>query len=147
MTRNCNRSFDEANLSGYLDLALPQGEHQQVRVHLEDCAQCRALVEEMKLLRETTMETSFRIPSDDSWNEAPRGNWSPWLFRFGWVIVLLSAVGVAGLSLWGSWTQRGDALVELMPFGFLIGFGLLALSVVLDRVKTYGTDRYRKVKK
>ena len=50
--------FDEALISGYLDRELTQGEAQRVRLHLEDCAECRSLADEITRLREATMATS-----------------------------------------------------------------------------------------
>ena len=69
----CGRRFPEELLSGYLDRALTQGEEQRVRVHVEDCAACRTLLDELAALRETAMTTRFQIPPDDQWDdgEAP----------------------------------------------------------------------------
>ena len=63
----CGRTFDEAFLSGYLDQALVQGDEQRVRVHLEDCVSCRALLEELASVRDATMSSTFDIPRDDEW--------------------------------------------------------------------------------
>ena len=57
MPERCGRNFDEALLTGYLDRVLTQSDEQRVRVHLEDCATCRAAVDDMKRLREVTMST------------------------------------------------------------------------------------------
>ena len=72
MPEPCGRTFDEALLSGHLDGALVQGDEQRVRVHLEDCGTCRTLVEELAEVREATMSSTFNIPGDHEWSEAPR---------------------------------------------------------------------------
>ena len=65
MQANCDRKFDEALLTGYLDGALTQADDQRVRIHLEECADCRRLSDELRELRETTMTTRFELPADD----------------------------------------------------------------------------------
>ena len=69
MAPTCTRSFDEELISGYLDGALPQVQSQRVRLHVEDCATCRSLLEELSTLRETAMSTRFHGPADDEWPE------------------------------------------------------------------------------
>ena len=64
MPEPCGRTFEEALLSGYLDEALVQSDEQRVRVHLEDCATCRALVDELAVVREATMSSTFDTPRD-----------------------------------------------------------------------------------
>jgi len=54
----CGRTFDETFLSGYLDRALVQGDEQRVRVHLEGCVSCRALLDELTSIRDATMSST-----------------------------------------------------------------------------------------
>ncbi len=153
--KSCDRSFDEALLTGYVDQALTQSDEQRVRVHLEQCPKCRTQVRDMKQLRETTMGSTFETPRDDQWSEAPRTGAS-WTFsRIGWMLVILWAVGVAGYALWEVWirpTLWAGSLDEplgrkLAVFSGVLGFGLLFASVLLDRLKSFKTDRYREVRK
>ena len=88
MPEQCGRTFDEVLLSGYLDDALVQGDEQRVRVHLEDCATCRTLVEELAAVREATMSSTFDIPRDHEWPEMPRTEASRLAHRLGWPLVI-----------------------------------------------------------
>ena len=47
--------FDETSISGYLDGELTQRDDQRVRLHLEDCAECRAIADGMRKMKEATM--------------------------------------------------------------------------------------------
>ena len=47
--------FDEALISGYLDGELTQGEAQRVRVHLEDCVECRKTADRLGQIKEATI--------------------------------------------------------------------------------------------
>jgi hypothetical protein len=144
---SCGRCFDEALLSGYVDETLTQGDEQRVRIHMEDCPVCGRLVQDMKENREVTMTTQFKTPTDDSWDERPRGMFSSLSFGVGWVIIAVWVSGTAGFGLWQLATGPEDLLAKLLIFSGLSAVGLLFLSVLIDRLKTRRTDRYRKVQK
>jgi anti-sigma factor RsiW len=139
--------FDEALISGYLDGELTQGEEQRVRLHLEDCAECRGLADELRRLREATMATEFQVPDDTQWDETPRGGASGFLRNFGWLILVAWIVGMLGYGLWQVAIETEDLFEVVIIFGFWLGLGLVFLSVLIDRLKTRKTDRYRRVKK
>ncbi|MDX1644376.1 MAG: zf-HC2 domain-containing protein [Thermoanaerobaculia bacterium] len=147
MSRQIDHGFDQALVSGYLDGELTQGEHQRVRLHLEDCAECRRLAEELAAIREATMSTTFRVPPDRGWDETPRGGVSRLLRDFGWMVIGLWVLGLIGFGLWKLATDLDDLWPNLLAFGFWFGFGLVGLSVLVDRLKGLKTDRYRRVLK
>ena len=147
MNQSCRRPFDEALLTGYLDQVLNQEQEQRVRLHLEDCAACRSLVDDLRELREATMTTEFNVPSDDQWRETPRGPISGLAFGLGWLMVIVWLVGVSGFVLGQLWSGPETLTEKLLAFGLISGVLLLLLSVLLDRIRTYKTDRYRRVEK
>ena len=155
MSEGCGRSFDEALLSGYVDHVLTQADEQRVRIHVEQCQTCRTQVQDMKRMRETTMSSTFETPTDDQWSEAPRTGASWTLAGIGWMLVILWAVGVAGYAVWEVWirpTLWAGSLDEplgrkIAIFSGMLGFALLFGSVLLDRLRTFKTDRYREVHK
>lgn len=147
MSTTCARSFDEVKLSGYLDHALPQGEAQKVRIHLEDCAHCRTLFEELRTLRETARSTAFKAPADDQWPELPKTRAS-WVSRsLGWVVVVAWLAVVVVLALWSLLSQAADPLEVFLYLGLPGGLLLLFVSVLLDRLRELKTDRYRGVQR
>ena len=147
MQVTCGRKFDEALLTGYLDGALTQADKQRVRLHLEECADCRRLSDELRELREATMTTRFDMPADDQWNEAPRGLASRLSFRLGWILLLAWAVGIVGLVAGHAWTDEMPLTEKLLIFGGASGAALLFVSVLLDRLKTMRQDPYRRVER
>ena len=147
MKQTCGRSFDESLLTGYLDGVLTQADDQRVRLHLEECAGCRRLIDEMRETREATMSTRFELPSDDQWNEAPRGLVSRLSFGLGWLVLLVWAVGMLGLLVGHLWSNEMPLIEKLLLFGGLSGAALLFLSVLVDRLKTLRNDPYRRVQK
>lgn len=147
MAETCNRAFDESLLSGYLDGTLTQGEAQRVRVHLEDCSSCHALLADMKRLREATMTTPFTVPTDEQWDERPQGAVSRSALTLGWLILIIWGVGVIGFALGQAWAGPQTLIERLVVFGGLSGIALLFLSVLIDRLKNRKTDRYREVER
>jgi hypothetical protein len=147
MSANCGRSFDEALLTGYLDGVLTQADDQKVRLHLEECGDCRRITEQMRETREATMTTRFKLPSDDQWNEAPRGLASQLSSGLGWILLAIWAIGMLGLVIGHIWSDSMPLTEKLMLFGGLSGAALLFLSVLIDRLKTMRNDPYRKVEK
>jgi len=147
MQVKCGRTFDEALLTGYLDGALTQADAQRVRIHLEECDDCRRLSGELRELREATMTTRFEMPADDQWNEAPRGLVSRLSFRLGWALLLAWAIGLVGLVVGHVWTDAMPLTEKLLIFGGVSGAALLFASVLMDRLKAMRNDPYRRVQR
>lgn len=147
MTNRCPTGFDEALLSGRLDGELTQAEAQRVRLHLEDCATCRGLFDELRRVREASRATAFPVASDDQWDERPRGPLSLVARRLGWVVLIAWAVAVAVFGAWQLATSPEGVWVKLLVFSCVAGPVLLFLSVLVDRLRTLETDRYRRVLK
>ena len=147
MSENCRRNFDESLLSGYLDGVLTQRDRQRVRLHLEECDSCRRLTQEMAEIRNVTISTLFKLPEDDQWDEAPRGPAS-WMSRhLGWTVLLIWLVGVAGFAAGQLWSGPQSRLEKLLIFGGVAGFALIFMSVLIDRLRTWRTDPYRRVER
>lgn len=147
MPERCPSRFKEALLSGFLDGELTQASEQKVRVHLEDCRNCRTLFDDLKRLRGVTMNTKFVEPSDEQWDEAPRGSVSLMARGLGWVLGIVWLLAVGGFALWSAWQEAENLLERLLIFGGLSALALLLLSVILDRIRAARSDRYREVKK
>jgi predicted anti-sigma-YlaC factor YlaD len=147
MSDHCPNAFDETLISGHLDGELTQAAEQRVHLHLEDCTYCRRLFEELAAMREAAMTTEFTTPDDRQWDERPHSRASLALRSIGWLLAIIWAVGLSGFALW-HWWQGSEGLVErLLVFGGLSAVALLFGSVLLDRLATARTDRYREVEK
>jgi len=147
MTERCPTAFDEKLVSGHLDGELTQAVAQKVRIHLEGCSHCRDMYDELKTMREAAMTTKFVDPSDDQWDERPRGGSSRVSRSLGWALAIVWLAAVSGFGLWNLWQAPEGMLEKTLIFGGLAAFGLIFLSVLADRIKTARTDRYRGVEK
>jgi anti-sigma factor RsiW len=143
----CRRSFDESLLSGYVDHALGQQDEQRVRLHLERCTACQALVAELEELREVTLSSRFEVPPDDQWDETPRGGASRLFRGVGWLMTLIWFLGLAGFLGVEVWAESASMTERILLFGGALAFALLLLSALVDRWSTYADDRYRRVRR
>lgn len=139
--------FDESLISGYLDGELTQGEAQRVRVHLEDCAECRATADDLRHLKEATMTTEFQVPDDTQWDETPRTGLSGVLRNAGWAIAAVWLAITIGFVVWQVATDSENLFETVIVFGFWLAAGLVLLSVLIDRLQTRKTDPYRRIQK
>jgi anti-sigma factor RsiW len=140
--------FDEALISGYLDGELTQQDAQRVRLHLEDCADCRRIAGDLRTMKEATMTTRFRVPEDTQWDERPRGAVSRILHDAGLLILAGWLVGIAAYIVWGIASDAESLRFEnVLVFGLLLAFGLVVLSALVDRLRVRRSDPYRKVRK
>ena len=149
MVDTCSAPFEEALLSAYLDGELTQEESQPVRLHLDECASCRRLYEQMREIREATMTTPFRVIDDGQWDERPRSGLSRALRGVGWALILVW-LGALAVTMARELAAEvgGMSLDQLLMIGGLAGGALLLfLSVLLDRLQTFKKDRYRRVER
>lgn len=147
MAERCPSGLDRSLLSGHLDGELTQAAEQRVRIHLEDCAACRASYQELVELREATMGTRLEHPTDDQWREAPRGVVSTASRGLGWTFLILWILATAGFGLWQVWQDVDDPFERLLVFGGLSALVLLFLSVLLDRLRARRSDPYEEVER
>ena len=147
MTDRCPRAFDETLLSGHLDGELTQAAEQKVRLHLEECQHCGALLDELRSMRQTTMSTVFSTPNDDQWDERPRGTASLLARGTGWLVAVVWAVAFAVYALWQFLQSSANIWERLLVFGGLSAVTLLFLSVLIDRIRTARSDPYAEVEK
>ena len=147
MRERCPTGFEERLLSAYLDGELTQADSQRVEIHLETCGHCRQLVEDLQRIREATMNTTFATPPDDQWDEAPRTPAAGLFRRVGWWLLVPWLAVVLAWGLWEAWRGAVDVLERVLLVGGIGGAVLLFVSVLLDRVRSAATDRYREVRK
>lgn len=97
-------------------------------------------------MREAARTTTFEQPSDEQWDESPRG-WPSRLSRsLGWTLLCLWLVALVGFGLWRVAVEQSP-WAQLVVFGFLSGMALLFSSILLDRLRVLKTDRYRRIRR
>jgi predicted anti-sigma-YlaC factor YlaD len=147
MPESCRDQLDEELISGYLDNELSQGFAQKVRIHLEDCSDCRDLYNGLKELREVSMTTRFAEPTDKQWDERPQSMTSAGTRWLGLTMLISWLVVVIGFGLWQLWQAPQSVMERVSIFGGLSAVALLFISVLIDRIKSARNDPYRGVQR
>lgn len=135
-------------LSAYLDGELTQAEAQRVRIHLEDCEECRRTYQEMVRLQQMTKELAFAEPPEARMKELEQSLSVQAPRRLGWLFVM---AGIAAWLIYGAVTYvrhwRPPTVEELISSAVVIGFLLLFVSVAVERLRQLPHDRYRRIEK
>jgi len=135
-------------LSAYLDNELTQGAAQRVRVHLEDCEECRRVFDEMARLQEMTRNLAFADPPEARMKELEKSLGVQAPRRLGWLFVVAGAVAwlIYGTAMYiRHW--RPPTVEELISSAVVIGFVLLFVSVAVERLRQLPHDKYRRIEK
>jgi anti-sigma factor RsiW len=135
-------------LVGLLDRELDPQESAEVNEHLMRCSDCR---EEYERLRETSgkLESiSYEEPSDEVLRRLWRNPFSR-LARIGGILLVVAGYAfLIGFALFEFFTSgEEDMWVRVPVAAIVIGFLILLLLVILERVKTYGKDPYREIER
>jgi anti-sigma factor RsiW len=135
-------------LQGYLDDELVQQDHQQVRVHVDDCEACRGELADYRSIAEQVKGLKFEQPNDKEWERYRPHVGSGPLRGLGWMLLVFGIAASAALGAYAFLADPAVRTVEKM-IGIAIGGGMgtLFLSVLWQRFKEAQTDRYRGVKK
>ena len=65
------------------------------------------------------MNTKFVEPSDEQWDEAPRGSVSLMARGLGWILGIIWLLALGGFALWSAWQEAENLLERLLIFGGL----------------------------
>jgi len=84
---------------------------------------------------------------DNQWDENASDAVSRTTRGIGWIMVLVWILGITGYGLWLMATSSQGLMEKVLIFGGLAGVGLLFVSVLIDRIRRYKTDRYKEVQK
>ena len=143
---NCDEF--ENLISAYVDGELLQFDAQRVENHVADCPRCAATLAEYRKMAGEMKGLRFREPDDEELRKArpqvvvkvTRG--AGWLLTVGFAVAWL----LTGAYLFLTDPEPGT-LVKVMVMGLILGFVLLLVSVLHERLFERKTDRYREIRK
>ena len=139
-------------LSGYLDGELTQQQRQQVERLLDESPALRSELAELEKMQSTVKTLPHKEIGKERLNEMASSPTQQVTRKFGWVLYV---VGLAVLVGWGVFRFLRDGvrpyddevhMVEkIETSGLYIGFVLLLLSVLRQRMNEARNDRYKDV--
>jgi len=135
-------------LVGLLDGELTPDEVRQVNEHLTRCAACRA---EYEQLRETTgrlTAISFQEPDDKVLAQVWKSPFSRLSRNTALIMIIGGYVGLIGYGLYEFLTRGKEELpAKLGLAAIIMGFLILLVQLIRERVKTYKTDPYKEIER
>ena len=138
----------EVYLSGYLDGELTQQDRQPVENHLRSCTMCRNLFEELAATKSATQGLDMEQLEDEDWKMMEARILERVGQGLGWSILLVWLVVTSAYGLYQYGTSPSEPFFEkILVFSLFLGFGLLFLSVLSQRLREHRTDRYKGVLK
>ncbi|MEJ2382782.1 MAG: zf-HC2 domain-containing protein [Xanthomonadales bacterium] len=133
-------------LSGYLDGELTQQQRQRVRLHLEECAECAKLLDELTALRARLGESDLSGRSDDRWREDMNESGVTLSRGLGWLLLIGAGVIIGAIAVFEFLTEPGlGAGWKVLISAFYLGWLGLFVSVLRQRLIERKTDRYKDV--
>jgi hypothetical protein len=135
-------------LVGLLDGELTPEETRQINDHLTRCAVCR---EEYEQLRETTGKLSaitFQEPDDVVLAQIWKNPFSRLTRNTALVLIVGGYAGLIGYGLFEFLTSGKEELPAKMGLAAIVlGFLILLVQLIRERIRTYKTDPYKEIKR
>ena len=135
-------------LMGLIDQELTPEESKDVNDHLRKCSGCR---EEYEKLRETAAKigaVSFEEPQDRDLKRLWKSPYSRFTRNSGLFLVLAGWLALVIYGLVAIFQDSGEPLFSRMAVAaVIIGFLVLLITVIRERLITYRTDPYKEIER
>lgn len=135
-------------IMGYIDDELSQAEKMKLEAHLKTCAACKQSLAEYKKLKEVSSTMRFKEPNDALWDKQWQRITNKLTRSISWLLIIVGIVIIVGFAIYQFIQNPGvEGIVRVGIFALFIGFFLLLISLILERIKEYKTDRYKEIDK
>ncbi|MBN1424306.1 zf-HC2 domain-containing protein [Candidatus Fermentibacteria bacterium] len=139
-------------LSGLLDGQLTVEQREELLAHLDHCPRCSRELAELRHLEGLMKRVSLPRLSDEAWD----AHWNQLYNRLersaGYVVAGLGAILLLCYGAWElcrDWLSRADVPLVLRGGCTLLalGFIVLTVSTVREKMLTYRYDRYKEIRR
>ena len=133
-------------LSGYLDGELTQGKQQLVEVHVSGCAQCTSRLKELEKVRASVAGLHFETINPNDWRQLMNDATVRTTRVLGWLLLVGGALALVGFGIY-EWLllENEPPVVKWGIAALYLGFAVLFLSVLRQRLIARKTDKYKDV--
>jgi len=139
-------------ICGLLDGELDAAQEETLKQHLQVCKSCRRKHEELLRLKEVTDSVKLKDLSEEAW----AGYWSSIYRRIerglGWILLSVGAIILIACGLYEFLSQffadpEVSLLVKVGVSALGLGFIILLVSIIRERIFSYRRDRYKEVQR
>ena len=133
----------EKRLMRYIDGEMNAGEREDFRKHLETCESCRTMLEEMSALKEVTDTMKIAELPEAVWERYWNSIYNRVERSVAWFLFIIGTIILSGHSIYRVITDPGlHTIVGLGIVLTLVGFAILFLSVLREKITVNKEDRY-----
>ena len=143
-------AWDDALLSAYVDGELSRAEAAEVEQRLEHDQRARAIVDQLRRLKEMTGAMRLKEPPAEEWEVFWQSHYNRLERSLGWILLLVGGVLTGG---WGAYLLlrilwSDSSLPTGLRWGItaaVAGLAVLLVSVIRERLHRRKTTRYKDV--
>lgn len=133
-------------LSGFIDGELTQQQRQMVKLHCDDCEECRDNLASLRELRERVGKARLSEVGEDEWRESMKDPGVELTRGIGWLLFIAGLLIVAGIGVGVFIFNPGISVgMKLLMIAIYGGLALLLFSVWRQRLIESKTDKYKDV--
>ena len=139
-------------LSGYIDGELTDEEKVDLERHLKSCTECTAELEAFQKLKEVTGAMKYADVPEYVWENYWSGIYKRFERGIGWILLSIGAIillGFGGYSLISDFFLNPEEplLLKLAIGAGGLGFIVLLVSTIRERLFAYNRDRYKEIQR
>ena len=133
-------------LSGFVDGELTQQERQRIKLHCEQCDECRQNLAELRALRDRIGTARLSDVGEDKWRETMNDMTVQTSRGIGWLLFIAGILAVTGAGLYQLIVEPGmPTWMKLILVAIYGGLAVLLFSVLRQRLIERKTDKYKDV--
>ncbi|MEN8223004.1 MAG: zf-HC2 domain-containing protein [Acidobacteriota bacterium] len=135
-------------MMGLMDDELTEDESIKLNNHMIRCESCREEYEQLKKTSSKLEGIDMKVPDEDVVEKTWRSPYSKLTKNFGIILIIF---GWLTMVIYGAYEFLVTKEMESIPkFAFVIiavGFIILFIAVLRDRIRSYRNDPYKEVEK
>lgn len=136
-------NHNEIDVMRYIDNEMNISEREAFAAHLESCDTCRNMFNEMSSLKEVTDSMKIAELPETVWEKYWEGVYNQLERSIAWFFFSLGAVILYGYAIYQAIVDPSLRNIERLGLYFLvIGFAVLLLSVLREKIAVNKKDRY-----
>jgi len=133
----------EKKLMRYFDNEMDTGEREEFKKHIETCDSCRALLQDMSSLKEVTDSMKVADLPEVVWEKYWNSFYNRLERSVAWFLFIVGALILNGYWIYRVIIDPGTYTVVGLGVVFtLVGFAILFLSVLREKITVNKADRY-----
>ncbi len=139
-------------MMGYLDNELDEQQKKMFTEHLDQCPDCKKELAEFTELKQLADEVALTEPTDELWQQYWKNIYNRFERMLGWICLSVAAIILliyGGFKLIEELIQDPtvDVVLKVGLVALIIGFAILFVSVLRERLYLRKKDPYKDIRR